>query len=85
MTLLDVTPVEDVDTETASLHIACCVVEKFICGAAYHPEMAAGVDANPRDVCEACAEVVKASACYSVRAGLHFHCVVVAETVCPWG
>lgn len=71
--------------DEALLHLECCRVERFYCGAPFHPEASAGPDADEDEICERCLDILQASWCFRG----HQHCPMsspfLSGIVCPQG
>jgi hypothetical protein len=78
MTMMD-TDLEDlIGTDSGGQHIKCCQNDTFLCGAPFHPEVAAPDDA-PDDEC--CPECVKVRTMLSHFG--HTHCPANFSIICP--
>ncbi len=63
-------------------HIECCRVERFYCGAKFHPELSAqGNNAALEEVCEECTQILERNRCWRG----HNHCPIplMIGLVCP--
>lgn len=65
----------------AGLHIACCVKDRFYCGAPFHPEAEATSDHDEDEACTFCVEIRYGALCPPLRP-THQHCPLTNER-CP--
>ena len=68
--------------EDQSPHLECCRVERFFCGAHYHPELSAlELDSPEDEVCVTCMKILHENHCWRG----HQHCPIplLQGLVCP--
>ena len=78
----EVAPLDDIELGDVNPHLECCRVDRFYCGAAYHPEASASeTDAPFDEVCETCIDILHANHCWRG----HQHCPIplLQGIVCP--
>lgn len=56
-------------------HVACCQLDRFLCGRQYHPEAQATEDDAEEDCCRTCIDVMYDMLCPKVRP-THSHCPI---------
>ena len=83
----DLDVIEDTDIETwldedIPPHIKCCVLEKFLCGASYHPELVATEDDDEDACCVKCVDKRYEALCPR-DAPTHSHCQLMGGKLCP--
>lgn len=84
MTALDLTPLHTFDDlGDSGLHIACCVDDRFLCGAPFHQEARAEDETPDAEVCPTCVDIDYGAVCDRRFPVPHSHCPFGLVRVCP--